>query len=89
MNRKTISAVNNDSAVIRAVVKAAGSEQGFTARTEKDVAVRSGKEESLASAINAAAAIVSTMMGECDFVQPVLKAIDGEEFLRRNPGFIC
>ena len=76
MTKTTIHAVANDPAVIRAILKAAESEHPVLG-------------SSFASAINAAAAIVSTMMGECDLVQPVLKAIDGEEFLRRNPGFVA
>ena len=71
MTQETITAVANDPAVIRVILKAAGqSKFGTTMET-----------------INEAAACVAEMMKDVDIVSQILKAIDGEAFLRENPGF--
>ncbi len=71
MTQETITAVANDSAVIRVILKAAGQSKSGTPM----------------ETINEAAACVAEMMKDVDIVIPVLKAIDGEAFLRKNPRY--
>ena len=71
MTQETITAVANDPAVIRAIMKAAGQSQHGT----------------MEETINEAGASVAEMMKDVDIVIPVLKAINGETFLRNNPDF--
>ena len=71
MTQETITAVANDPAVIQVILKAAGQSKSGTPM----------------ETINEAAACVTEMMKDVDIVSQILKAIDGEAFLRKNPRF--